>query len=114
MTPFIIVIMSKGHDFVQQLGVSHTIPVRVGHSLLTFRCTLDFRHVRIHGPTMDCEKVYIVEMERSLTERVREHKYAVKRDIATHAWTAQHRVDWSAAKVRTTEQHLYIYGRGRC
>ena len=50
MTPFIIVIMSKGHDYVQQLGVSHTIPVRVGHSLLTFKCTLDFRQVQNSWP----------------------------------------------------------------
>ena len=63
-------------------------------------------------PCKDCSKVYSGEMGRSLTERVKEHKYAVKRHddkngIAAHAWTAQHRVDWSAAKVRTTEQHLW-------
>ena len=63
-------------------------------------------------PCMDCSKVYIGKTGRSLTERVKEHKYAVKRHdeknrIAAHAWAAKHRVDWSAAKVRTTEQHLW-------
>ena len=38
-------------------------------------------------------------------KRVKEHKYAVKshnekNGIAAHTWTTQHRVDWSAAKVR--------------
>ena len=56
--------------------------------------------------------MYIGETGRSLTERVKEHKYTVKgydkkNGIPTHTWTAQHRVDWSAAKVRTTEQHLW-------
>ena len=63
-------------------------------------------------PCKDCNKVYIGETGRSLAERMKEHKYAVKRHdekngVAVHAWTAQHRVDWSAAKVRTTEEHLW-------
>ena len=51
-------------------------------------------------------------MGQSPQERVKEHKYAVrkydsKNRTAAHAWTAQHAVDWSAARVRTTEEHLW-------
>ena len=52
------------------------------------------------------------ETGQSLSERLKERKYAVKRHddkngVAAHAWTAQHRVAWSDAKVRTTVQHLW-------
>ncbi len=60
-------------------------------------------------PCRDCGAVYIGETGRNLQERVKEHKYAVKRQddnngIAVHAWTNDHAVDWSEAKVRTKEQ----------
>ena len=62
-------------------------------------------------PCSNCGKVCIGETGRNLQERIKEHKYAVrnhntKNGIAAHAWTAQHTVDWSSAKVRTTE-HLW-------
>ena len=42
--------------------------------------------------------VYIGETGHSLNERIKEHKYAVKRGdcVATHVWEAQHAVDWSS------------------
>ena len=60
----------------------------------------------------DCGKVYIGEPGQSLQERVKEHKYAVrkydsKNGIVAHTWTAQHAVDWSAARVKITEHHLW-------
>ena len=63
-------------------------------------------------PCADCDLVYIGETGCSLNERIRGHKYAVKtgdmkNGIAAHAWAAQHTVDWSSARVRTTEQFLW-------
>ena len=45
---------------------------------------------------------------RNLQERVKEHKYAVKRrdennGIAVHAWSEDHMVNWEEAKVRQLE-----------
>ena len=61
-------------------------------------------------PCADGSHVYIGEMGRSLTERLKEHKYTVRRGnmnngIAAHAWSEQHHVDWSAARVRSFKQH---------
>ena len=55
-------------------------------------------------PCKDCEAVYIGETGRNLQERVKEHKYAVKRrdknnGIAVHAWSEDHMVNWEEAKV---------------
>ena len=60
-------------------------------------------------PCADCDSVYIGETGRSLKDRIKEHKYAVSRGdmkngVAAHAWSSQHKVDWSSAKVRTVEQ----------
>ena len=54
-------------------------------------------------PCKDCEAVYIGETGRNLQERVKEHKYAVKRrdknnGIAVHAWSEDHMVNWEEAK----------------
>ena len=61
-------------------------------------------------PCASCDHVYIGETSRSLKERVKEHRYAVRtRDmnngIAAHAWNNDHHVDWEVAKVRLQEQH---------
>lgn len=63
-------------------------------------------------PCADCDSVYIGETGRSLKDRIKEHKYAVSRGdmkngVAAHAWTRQHKVDWSSAKVRSVEQFLW-------
>ena len=63
-------------------------------------------------PCGECDQVYIGETGRNLTERLKEHQYAVKRKdlkngIAAHACQEHHQVDWSAAKVRCTEQHYW-------
>ena len=57
----------------------------------------------------DCESAYIGETGRNLQERVKEHKYVVKRydennGIAVNAWNENHVVDWKEAKVRKLEQ----------
>ena len=56
---------------------------------------------------MDCEQVYIGETGRTMQKRVTEHKTAVwkydkNNGIAVHAWRADHRIDWEAARVRAT------------
>ena len=58
----------------------------------------------------ECDQVYIGEMGRNFRKRLKEQQYAVKKKdlkngIAAHACQQQYRVDWSAAKVRCTEQH---------
>ena len=48
----------------------------------------------------DCEAVYIGETGRTLQKRVTEYKYAVwTHDVAVHAWSRDHRVDWDLARV---------------
>ena len=54
---------------------------------------------------MDCEQVYIGETGRTMQKRVTEHKTAVRKydknnGIAVHAWKADHRINWEAARVR--------------
>ena len=61
-------------------------------------------------PCTDCTKVYIGETGRNLRTRLKEYKYAVKRNddrngIAVHAQRSGHRVDWEAARVRDMEDH---------
>ena len=56
--------------------------------------------------------MYIGETGRNLKERLEEHQYAVKKNnmkngITAHACQQQHTVDWSAAKVRCTEQQYW-------
>ena len=56
-------------------------------------------------PCMDCEQVYIGETGRTMQKRVTEHKTAVRKydknnGIEVHAWRADHRIDWEAARVR--------------
>ena len=63
-------------------------------------------------PSGECEHMYIGETGRNLKERLKEHRYAVKKEnlkngIAAHACQQQHSVDWDAAKVRCTEQHYW-------
>ena len=70
------------------------------------------RGVVYEVPCRDCSRRYIGETGRSLQERLKEHKYAVKsanmnNGIAAHAWNQQHQVDWDAAEVKMFEQHLW-------
>ena len=70
------------------------------------------RGVVYEVPCQDCGRSYIGETSRSLQERLKEHKYAVRtanmnNGIAAHAWIHQHQVDWNSAKVKTFEQHLW-------
>ena len=70
------------------------------------------RGVVYEVPCGACNKMYVGETGRSLHERLKEHKYAVKtanmnNGIAAHAWNHQHPVDWASAKVRAFEQHLW-------
>ena len=63
-------------------------------------------------PCANCDSVYIGETSRSLSERLKEHKYAVrtgnmKNGLAAHAWNNDHQVDWEMAKVRLQEQHYW-------
>ena len=63
-------------------------------------------------PCKVCDKVYIGETGRSLNDRIKEHKYAVrtgnkKNGIAVHVQESDHPVDWSSAKLRVNEQHLW-------
>ena len=49
---------------------------------------------------------------RKLKDRLKEHQYAVKtgnlrNGIAAHDWNAQNPVDWSSAKAKKNEQHLW-------
>lgn len=69
------------------------------------------RGVVYEVPYAGCSHVYIGETGRSLNDRLKEHRYAVKtgnmnNGIAAHAWNNKHHVDWDAAKVRTCEEHL--------
>ena len=59
-------------------------------------------------PCKDCEAVYIGETGRNLQERIKEHKYVVKRKdennrIAVQAWSEDHTVNWDEAKIRELE-----------
>ena len=70
------------------------------------------RGVVYEVPCSECNMKYIGETGRSLQERLKEHKYAVKtanmnNGIAAHAWNHQHRVDWDSARAKTFEQHLW-------
>ena len=63
-------------------------------------------------PCADCDRIYIGETSRSLKDRVKEHRYAVKtgnmnNGIAAHAWNSEHQVDWEAARIRLQEQHYW-------
>ena len=63
-------------------------------------------------PCAKCNYVYIGEMGRSLSCRLKEHWQAMKtgnmnNGIAAHAWINEHHVDWEAAKVRAHEEHLW-------
>ena len=87
-----------------------------GHTLrqaLTSRRPSELKKGAVYEvPCGGCDNVYISETGRTLKERVREHKYAVKtanmnNGIAAHAWQAQHPVDWEAAKVRKHETNLW-------
>ena len=67
------------------------------------------RGVVYEVPCAGCNQVYIGETGRNLSERLKEHKYALKRcnmnnGIAAHAWNTKHPVDWNSARVRTSEQ----------
>ena len=79
--------------------------------------------MKYHAKT---EAVYIGETGRNLQERVKEHKYAVKRrdennGIAVHAWFEDHMINWEEAKVRQLEpvtwkrksQKQYTYNKKR-
>ena len=56
-------------------------------------------------PCMDCSSCYIGQTGRKLGIRIKEHKRAVQTaDFVTsalseHAWTEQHRVDWSNVQI---------------
>ena len=70
------------------------------------------RGIMYEVPCQDCGRTYIGETSRSLQERLKVHKYAVKianmnNSIAAHAWNHQHQVDWDSAKVKMFEQHLW-------
>ena len=57
-------------------------------------------------PCMDCEQVPIGETGRTMQKRVTEHKTAMrkydkKNGIAVHAWRADDRIEWEAARVGT-------------
>ena len=70
------------------------------------------RGVVYEVPCHDCSKTYIGETGRSLQERLKEHRYAVKtanmnNGIAAHAWNHQHQADWDSARVKIFEQHLW-------
>ena len=63
-------------------------------------------------PCAVCDKVYIGETGRSLQDRIKEHKYAVRtrntnNGIAVHVQESDHPVDWNAVKVQTSEQNLW-------
>jgi hypothetical protein len=62
-------------------------------------------------PCADCNGVYIGETGRNLKMRLKEHRYAVRRQdekngIAVHAQESGHNVDWEAARVMMREEHL--------
>ena len=70
------------------------------------------RGVVYEVPCSECNTKYISETGRSLQERLKEHKYAVKtanmkNGIAAHAWNHHYRVEWDSARVKTFEQHLW-------
>ena len=63
-------------------------------------------------PCGECDQVYTREMSRNLKGRLKEHQCAVKKKnmkngIVAHACQQKHTVDWSAAKVRCTEQQYW-------
>ena len=86
---------------------------RLRQSLMKVKTTVEqmkMKGVVYEVPCGECDQVYIGEMGRNLRERLKEHQYAAKKKdlkngIAAHACQQQHRVDWSVAKVRCTEQH---------
>ena len=63
-------------------------------------------------PCGECNSLYIGETGRNLKERLKEHRYAVKKvnlnnGVATHVCRHKHNVDWDSAKVRCTEPNLW-------
>jgi hypothetical protein len=55
-------------------------------------------------PCADCTWAYVGETGRTLTERLTEHKRAVRNcssssEIATHVWSGGHRMNWAGAEV---------------
>ena len=101
----------------QQLGVQAVFKSgnKLRQSLMRVKTTVEeetMKGVVYEIPCRECDQVYIGETGRNLRERLKEHQYAVnKKDMkngtATHACQRQHMVDWSAAKVRCTEQHYW-------
>ena len=64
----------------------------------------------MRSPAVSVTRCILEKREEMLAERLKEHQYAVKRKdlkngIAAHTCQQLHQVDWSAAKVRCTEQH---------
>ena len=57
-------------------------------------------------PCKDCSQTYVGHLGRTITDRIKEHQWAVKnRDtntsaVAEHTWKHQHRMDWSASLKR--------------
>ena len=101
----------------QQLGVRAVF--KLGHklrqSLMRVKTTVEEemrKGVVYEVPCGEHDQVCIGETGRNLKDRLKEYQYAVnkknmKNRIPAHACQQQHTVDWSAAKVRFTEQHYW-------
>ena len=63
-------------------------------------------------PCLDCETVYIGETGKCMGKGMLEHRRAVRNGdrtngVAMHAWEESHRVNWTGAKIREVETHLW-------
>ena len=115
--PYICGVSEKIERECQQLGVLAVL--KSGHklrqSLMRVKTAVkdDTRKGVVYEvPYGKCEHVYIGETGRNLKERLKEHRYAVKKGnlkngIAVRACQQHYSVDWDAAKVRCTEQHYW-------
>ena len=61
-------------------------------------------------PCQKCEKSYIGETGRTLSKRIKEHKYAVcsmnmNNAIARHSWSMGHHAKWEGSTVIGLEEH---------
>ena len=61
-------------------------------------------------PCHKCEKSYIGETGRTLSKRIKEHKYAVcsmnmNITIARHSWSTGNRANWERSTVIGLEEH---------
>ena len=70
----------------------------------------DNKGVRYEILCQKCKKNYIGETGRTLSKRIKEHKYAVcsmnmNNAIARHSWSTGHRANWEGSTIIGLKKH---------